>query len=226
MIEIAHMDDPKLETSNDYNLPGRLFAVFVVTLCSFGIGLFLTWVSSLNPIWGGPMTDWPSVIFTGLATLTGACFGVKQFLLKPVLMETGVDWKFLVASAAHEGTHFLESGDILRGTLSFTSPKKMRGIRLVASVRGEPLTEKVIEGLLEKKETILVFGNGVGSRISWTEPGSDRQEPIQRSLLVTFLNGDRFSRKILTGCEIGQFEILVAGKGTFRLEDVRVLLEK
>ena len=102
----------------------------------------------------------------------------------------------------------------------------MRGIRLVASVCGEPLTEKVIEDLLVKNETIFVIGKGVGSRIFWTEPGSERQEPIQRSLLVTFLNGDRFSRKILTGCEIGQFEILVAGKGTFRLEDVRVLVEK
>jgi hypothetical protein len=100
----------------------------------------------------------------------------------------------------------------------------MRGIRLVASARGEPLTEKVVEDLLEKKETVLVCGNGFGSRISWTEPGSDRQEPIQRSVLVTFLNGDRFSRKILTDCD--QFEMLVAGKGTFRLEDVRVLVEK
>ncbi len=226
MIEIAHMEDPKLETFNDYNLPGRLFAVFVVTLCSFVLGLFLTWVSSLNPFLGGSMTDWPSFMLTGLVTLGGACCGVKQILLKPVLGETGVDWKFLAASAAHEGTYFLESGAILRGTLTFTSPKKMRGIRLVASVRGEPLTEKVIEDLLEKKETVLVFGNGVGSRISWTEPGSRRQEQIQRSRLVTFLNGDRFSRKILTGCEIGQFEILVAGKGTFRLEDVRVLVEK
>jgi hypothetical protein len=226
MIEIAPMDDPKLETSNDYNLPGRLFAVFVVTLFSFGIGLLLTWVASLNPFLDASMTDWPSIIFTGLMTLTSAYLGVKQLLLKPILMETGVDWKFLVASPAHEGTHFLESGDVLRGTLSFISPKKMRGIRLVASVRGEPLTEKVIEELLEKKETILVYGNGVGSRISWTEPGSDRQEPIQRSVLVTFLNGDGFSRKILTDCEIGQFEILVAGKGRFRLEDVRVLVEK
>jgi hypothetical protein len=138
MIEDAHMDDTKLETFNDYNLPGRLFAVFVVTLCSFGLGLFLTWVSSLNPFLDSSMTDWPSIIFTGLLTLTGAYLGVKQILLKPVLMETGVDWKFLVASAAHEGTYFLESGDILCGTLSFTSPKKMRGIRLVASVRGEP----------------------------------------------------------------------------------------
>jgi hypothetical protein len=172
------------------------------------------------------MTDWPAVILMGLVTLGGACVGVKHLLLKPVLMETAVDWKFLVTSAAHEGTHFLESGDILRGTLSFTSPNKMRGIRLVASVRGEPLTEKVIEDLLENKETILVVGNGVGSRISWIEPGSAWREPIQRSLLVTFLNGDRFSRKILTGCEIGQFEILVAGNGTFRLEDVRVLVEK
>jgi hypothetical protein len=149
------MDDPKLEAFNDYNLPGRVFAVFVVALCSFGLGLFLTWVSSLNPIWGGPMTDWPAVIFMALVTLAGAGIGVKHLLLKPVLMETGVDWKFLVASAAHEGTHFLESGAILRGTLSFASPKKMRGIRLVASVCGEPLTEKVIEELLEKEETIL-----------------------------------------------------------------------
>ena len=226
MIEIGHMDDPNLETSNDYHLSWRLFAVFVVALCSFGLGLFLSWVSSLNPIWGGPMTDWPAVSFMGLMTLAGAGIGVKHILLKPVLIETGVDWKFLVAGAAHEGTHFLESGDILRGTLSFASPKKMRGIRLVASVSGEPLTERVIEELVEKKGTILVFGNGVASRISWIEPGSARQEPIQRSLLVTFLNGDRFSRKILTGCEIDQFEILVAGKGTFRLEDVRVLVEK
>jgi YD repeat-containing protein len=56
-------------------------------------------------------------------TLTGACCGVKQILLKPVLMETGVDWKFLVAGAAHEGTYFLESGDILCGTLSFNGTR-------------------------------------------------------------------------------------------------------
>ena len=210
------MDDPKLETFNDYNLPGRLFAVFVVALCSFGLGLFLTWVSSLNPIWGGPMTDWPAVIFMALLTLAGAGIGVKHLLLKPVLMETGVDWKFLVASAVRLAGGG-EEGDDGRGILP-----RLRGEGLALGLQGLPVLAQHVQA----EPGLLQLLTALASRISWIEPGSARQEPIQRSLLVTFLNGDRFSRKILTGCEIGQFEILVAGKGTFRLEDVGVLVEK